>query len=164
LTVTGNERHGGSAVTDGIVVRAYADDDFAEIVRRWHETNLVSYRYNEEQQRHTLDDAQAFFRGQILTRCQVLVAEHAEVRLGVLALEAPWIRQFAVFPEFQRRGVGTALLRAARERSPAEVRLFTFQRNAPARAFYESHGFRPIAFGMSPPPELEPDVLYRWVA
>ena len=82
----------------------------------------------------------------------------------MLALEVPWIRQFAVFPEYQRRGIGTALLRNARKCSPRELRLFTFQRNDVARAFYEKQGFVPVAFGISPPPELEPDVEYRWVA
>ncbi len=80
----------------------------------------------------------------------------------MIALDVPWIRQLAVFPGCQRRGVGTALLRHARERSAAELRLFTFQRNAPARAFYAKHGFVVVAYGTSPAPELEPDVEYRW--
>ena len=92
------------------------------------------------------------------------VAEDSGTLLGTLDLEAPWIRQLTVFPEFQRRGVGTALLRKARECSPVELRLFTFERNDKARAFYEKHGFVPVAFGISPPPEREPDVEYRWVA
>jgi GNAT superfamily N-acetyltransferase len=84
--------------------------------------------------------------------------------LGMLALQAPWIRHFAIFPEHQRQGIGLVLLQRARELSPAELRLFTFQRNAPARAFYEKHGFVAAAFGISPAPELEPDVEYRWTA
>jgi ribosomal protein S18 acetylase RimI-like enzyme len=61
-------------------------------------------------------------------------------------------------------GVGTALLLQARELSPRELRLFTFQRNEAARAFYDKHGFTVVALGVSPAPELEPDVEYRWVA
>ncbi len=83
---------------------------------------------------------------------------------AALVPRAPWIRQLAVFPGYRRQGVGTALLRKAQDRSPAELRLFTFQRNAPARAFYERHGFSAVAFGVSPAPELEPDVEYRWTA
>jgi len=145
-------------------VRAYADRDFDDLVTRWHETNLVSYRYVREQQGHSLDDAKRFFRDHVLPRCRVWVAEDSGALLGTLALEAPWIRQLTVFPEFQRRGVGTALLRKARECSPVELRLFTFERNDKARAFYEKHGFVPVAFGISPPPEREPDVEYRWAA
>ena len=65
------------------------------------------------------------------------------------------------FPEAQRSGIGSVLLRAAHALSPAELRLYTFQRNAPARAFYAKHGFAEIAFGVSPAPESEPDVELR---
>ena len=145
-------------------VRPYADGDFDCLVARWHETNLVSYPYVNEHQRHTLTDARRFFRDKLLASSAVWVAEQSGELLGMIALEIPWIRQFAVFPEHQRRGVGTALLCKARECSPAELRLFTFQRNDKARTFYEKHGFTIVALGISPAPELEPDVEYRWVA
>jgi ribosomal protein S18 acetylase RimI-like enzyme len=147
-----------------LTIRSYTDEDFDDLAARWHETNLVSYRYNDEQQKHTLTDARAFFRNTLLPACEVWVATRSGSLLGMLALEAPWIRHFAIFPEHQRKGIGMALLEKARERSPAEIRLFTFQRNAPARAFYEKHGFVAVAFGISPAPELEPDVEYRWPA
>ena len=148
----------------GLCVRAYDDADFDVVTDRWHETNLVSYRYVAEHQKHTLADARQFFRNHVLPVCDIWVATRSGELLGVIAFEVPWIRQFAVFPEFQRQCVGTALLKKARERSPDEIRLFTFQKNAPARAFYEQHGFKAVAFGISPAPELEPDVEYRWVA
>ncbi len=143
-------------------VRPYGERDFDSLVSRWHETNLVSYRYVAEQQSHTLADAKRFFRDQVIASCEVWVAVNCRELLGMLALQAPWIRQFAVFPEYQRRGVGTALLCKARERSPLELRLFTFQRNQAARAFYEKHAFLPEACGVSPAPEREPDIAYRW--
>ena len=145
-----------------IIVRAFMQADFDEVVERFHETNLASYAYVEEHQKHTIDDARRFFRNRLLASCQVWVAERSAARVGLIALEAPWIRQFAVFPEHQRRGIGTALLAKARECSPAELRLYTFQRNGKARAFYVKHGFSAVAFGISPAPESEPDVEYRW--
>jgi len=147
-----------------LTIRTYVEDDFDVLVARWHETNLVSYRYNAEQQKHALADARRFFRDKVLPACEVWVATQSNQLLGVLCLEAPWIRHFAIFPKHQRQGIGTALLQTAREHSPAELRLFTFQRNAKARAFYEKHGFAAVAFGVSPAPELEPDVEYRWIA
>jgi len=143
-------------------VRPFGEDDFSALVRRWHETNRASYPYVAEHQSQTLDDAAAFFRRRVLAEGEVWVAERGASLAGVMAIEAPWIRQLAVFPEHQRRGVGTALLAEARRRSPDELRLYTFQRNVPARAFYERHGFTAVAFGASPPPESEPDVEYCW--
>jgi hypothetical protein len=40
--------------------------------------------------------------------------------------------------------------------------LYTLQINTNARAFYERNGFRALKFGLSPPPESEPDVEYHW--
>jgi ribosomal protein S18 acetylase RimI-like enzyme len=147
-----------------LAVRRFTDADFDSLVARWHETNRASYPYVAEHQRHTLSDATAFFRNRVLAECEVWVAERDGTLAGVLAIEAPWIRHVAVFPEHQRQGIGTALLHKARERSPREIRLYTFQRNQGARAFYERHGFAVVAFGVSPPPESEPDVEYRWIA
>ncbi len=147
-----------------VAIREYADADFAVLTARWHETNLVSYRYNEVQQQHTLAEARAFFRKRVLPTCRVLVAARNDQLLGLLALEAPWIQHFAIFPEHQRLGIGTALLQRARELSPIELRLFTFQRNVAGRAFYDKHRFTVVALGVSPAPELEPDVEYRWTA
>jgi len=152
----------GDAGAD-IAIREFVESDFDELVARWHETNLVSYPHNAVQQSHTLADARKFVRTRVLPACEVHVATRSDQLVGLLVLEAPWIRQFAVFPEWQRQGVGSVLLGRARERSPRELRLFTFQRNDKARAFYEKHGFTAVAFGVSPAPELEPDVEYRWL-
>ncbi|HTP45681.1 MAG TPA: GNAT family N-acetyltransferase [Casimicrobiaceae bacterium] len=143
-------------------MRAFVDADFDRVVASWHETNRLSYPYVLLHQQHTLDDARAFFREKLLQECRVWIAERGTDPLGLLAMCDSWIRQLAVFPAFQRQGVGTALLCRAREQSPQEMRLYTFRRNYPARSFYEKHGFVPIAFGTSPAPESEPDVEYLW--
>jgi Uma2 family endonuclease len=44
-----------------------------------------------------------------------------------------------------------------------ELRLWTFQRNAAARAFYQAHGFVAQRMTGGDNEEREPDVLYRWV-
>ena len=145
-------------------IRDFLDSDFDEIVARWHQTNLVSYPYVRAHQEHSLEDARQFFRDALLPECRVWVAERVSQPMGLLALCDSWIRQLSVFPSFQRQGVGTALLQKAREYSPRQLRLYTFRHNNAARAFYEWHGFSVVAFGVSPPPESEPDVEYRWQA
>ena len=149
-------------MTGAIVVRELRPDDVDEVVARWHDTNVRTYTYVAEHQRHTLDDARRFFDDAIRPTCVVLVAERHGRRAAVLAQDGCWIRQLAVFDGHRRCGVGRALVAAARARSPRELRLFTFQRNAAARAFYEADGFVAVRFGTSPPPENEPDVEYVW--
>jgi ribosomal protein S18 acetylase RimI-like enzyme len=90
------------------------------------------------------------------------VAAEAGLAVGLLALADGHVDQLYVDPAAQRRGVGTALIEHARSLFPSGLRLFTHQRNARARAFYEKLGFRVIRFGVSPPPESEPDVAYAW--
>lgn len=71
--------------------------------------------------------------------------------------------QLYLLPGHFRRGLGSLLLDKARERSPARLCLFTFQRNQAARAFYERHSFRIVDVNDGERNEEgEPDVLYEW--
>ena len=81
-----------------------------------------------------------------------------------LALRDGWIDQLHVLPGHQRQGIGAALLARAKAAAPA-LRLWTFQRNHAARAFYTRHGFRLIEETDGVRNEgREPDALYLWEA
>lgn len=162
----GQPPHPGPAARS-VSLRPLAAGDPAEVdelIRRWHGTNVDSHWYNDVQQGHTPAQAQAFFRAEVMGHSQVQVALVDGRLAGVIALQPPWIRQLSVFAEYRRHGVGSALLAWARGMSPAGLRLFTFQRNHAARAFYERHGFAVQCLGTSPAPENEPDVEYAWSA
>lgn len=148
-------------------VRSFEERDFDTVVARWHACHRDSVRDVAEPQRHTLEDARAFFRHTVLGECRVWVAESVVVDapggpLGVIAVAAGWIRQLAVFGDQRRRGIGRLLLRAAMALELDGLEVHVFQRNTGARAFYERHGFRAVAFGVSPPPESEPVARYHW--
>ena len=82
--------------------------------------------------------------------------------IGFIALCEGWIDQFYVLPARQRQGVGEALLDIAKTVFP-ELHLWTFQRNAPARRFYEKRGFAVMEqTDGHRNEEREPDILYRW--
>ena len=102
------------------------------------------------------------FRDHLMANFELWVAADGGLPVGMLALGKGVVEQLYVDPTRQRRGVGSALMAHAKRLSPEGLRLFTHQRNERARRFYESRGFVATAFGVSPPPESEPDVEYRW--
>lgn len=69
----------------------------------------------------------------------------------------------ALYVEVDRigQGIGTELVRLAKEDSCGSLWLYTFARNTRARRFYEHHGFVAVAHGFEPEWQLE-DVRYEW--
>ena len=102
------------------------------------------------------------FRGVVMRENDVWLAVEGDEVVGLLALGEREVSQLHVEPRRQRRGIGTALLDHAKALSPEGLTIATFQENHQARAFYEHCGFRAVHFGVSPPPESEPDVRYAW--
>ena len=83
--------------------------------------------------------------------------------VGFMAVAGDDLDQLYLLPGYYRQGIGSALLAKARERSPDGLRLFTFQRNMRARAFYEAHGFSIVDMNDGARnEENEPDILYAW--
>jgi len=97
-----------------------------------------------------------------LKRNKIWVVEMDKRPVAFMAMQDEFIDQLYVHADYQQRGTGQALLNRARELSPNHVWLYTLQINVNARAFYEKNGFVAEKFGISPPPESEPDVEYHW--
>ena len=146
-----------------IHIRRYHPEDLAQTVSIWRASKRDAFPYVEAQQHYTLAEDTAYFRDVVAVACVVWLAEVEGRLAGLLAIKDSYIDQLFVAVEQQRQGIGTALLQKAREQSPGGLRLYTFQKNAKARAFYEKHGFRAIRFGHSPAPENEPDIEYQWL-
>src|SRR5258708_48698 len=73
------------------------------------------------------------------------------------------VDKFFAAPGEQRRGMGDAMLAHAKRPRPAGLHLWAFQRNAPARRFYEARGFIAKKFtDGATNMEREADVLYEW--
>ncbi len=133
-----------------------------EVAALWSRSKKRAYPWLAIEQAHTREEELAYFRDSVCARCEVWLALRGERVVGLLALEASHIDQLYVEPSEQHSRVGSRLLDHAKSLRPAGLSLFTFQRNAPARAFYEARGFRAVRFGVSPAPESEPDVRYEW--
>jgi GNAT superfamily N-acetyltransferase len=136
----------------------------------WRASKQPAFPYVEVQQLYTLENDTGYFRDVIAPECEVWLAvsgpedgpERGGQILGLIALRQILIDQLFVGIKNQRQGVGAALLAKAKERSPDQLRAYTFQKNSHARAFFEKHGFEIIRAGVSPPPENEPDLEYFW--
>jgi ribosomal protein S18 acetylase RimI-like enzyme len=112
--------------------------------------------------RHTPEGVRRFFRERIFATCQVWGYFDGQELVGIIAFGEGRIEQLYVLPSSQGRGIGTALLAIAQSRFPF-LSLWTFQRNAAARRFYERRGFTLVEeTDGSRNMEKEPDVMYRW--
>ena len=111
----------------------------------------------------TDEEIRAFVIDRMVPERETWVADEGGRIVAVLVLDGDEVDQFYVAPGDQRRGVGDAMLAHAKRIRPAGLRLFAFQRNAPARRFYEARGFIAKQFtDGATNMEREPDVLYRW--
>jgi len=122
---------------------------------------LVSAILRPEQIR-VEDDYRNHFITKIAKETEVWVAARDERLIGVLATKDGWIDQLYVDPAAQRQGVGSVLVAHAKLLCPDGLRVVTLRRNTGACRFYERHGFVAYKSGVSPPPENEPDVWFRW--
>jgi GNAT superfamily N-acetyltransferase len=111
---------------------------------------------------HTPEEDQWFFRERVFKTCEMWGAFDGAVMTAIIAFREGWIDQLYVLPEAQRRGVGKDLLRVA-QNAFDRLQLWTFQRNASARRFYEGRGFALIQqTDGARNEEKEPDALYLW--
>jgi ribosomal protein S18 acetylase RimI-like enzyme len=143
-------------------IRRMAPADLDDVVTVWRRSRDDNQPWLEARMRYTRDDDLPFFRDVVARENEVWLAVGERGVLGLLALHDGFIEQLYVDPPAQRSGVGRALLERAIALYPGGLALYTHQRNRRARAFYESFGFRPVAFGVSGSPECEPDVRYAW--
>jgi GNAT superfamily N-acetyltransferase len=112
---------------------------------------------------HTPDEVRGWIANVLLPGGDVWVAEEAGVVVGYLAMAGDLVAQLHVRPGHWRRGIGTTLLRHAKQIRPDGLRLWCFQVNARARAFYAAQGFVAVEFtDGGGNEEREPDILFAW--
>jgi GNAT superfamily N-acetyltransferase len=112
---------------------------------------------------HSEAEDRHFFGERVLAECEVLVVRRAGSPVAFLALQDDMVEHLYVHPDAQRAGIGSALLEAAKALRPGGLRLWIFQRNHGARAFYARHGFAEVRLtDGSGNEEKEPDALLAW--
>jgi GNAT superfamily N-acetyltransferase len=112
---------------------------------------------------HTPDEDRWFYRERVFKACRVWGAIERDALSGIIAFREDWIDQLYVSPHAQGRGAGSELLQVA-QRASDRLQLWTFQRNAAARRFYEARGFVLVEeTDGARNEEKEPDARYLWI-
>lgn len=105
-----------------------------------------------------------FHQTKVLAENEAWGAFEGDELVGFIAFQPGWIDHLYVRPERLRRGIGSLLLTFAQHQQE-ELRLYTFQSNARARAFYERHSFmiEELTDGVRNEEKM-PDITYVWYA
>lgn len=112
---------------------------------------------------HTPDQDRWFYRERVLQTCRVWGRFDGDQLSGIIAFRDGWVEQLYVRPAAQGRGFGTELLNVAKG-TYDRLDLWTFQRNASARRFYEMRGFVLVEqTDGARNEEKEPDARYLWI-
>ncbi len=143
-----------------VLIVDFTDGHAEELVHMWRESFEAGVGIVDP---HPIEEQRWFLMKQIVPNNTVRVALLDGAIAGFVAANRESISQLYVRRGFQRRGLGARLLEGAKARSNGRLSLYTFARNAGARAFYERHGFRIVARGFEPEWQLE-DLKYEWTA
>ena len=144
------------------VIREYRADDFDAVTILWRISREKSLPDFQQEKGHFFYEDRDYFQNHVLKENRIWVVEVDHRPVAFMAMNQDFVDQLYIHPSYWRQGIGNALLNIAREQSPEHVWLYTLQVNISARAFYEKNGFVAEKFGISPPPESEPDVEYHW--
>ncbi len=111
---------------------------------------------------HTADEFREFYVNKVFPAGPIWSAFAGLQLVGHLALLPGWIEHLYVEPAWHGQGIGSRLVALA-QREQDELRLYTFQANARARAFYEHHGFviEELTDGLRNEEKM-PDMTYHW--
>ena len=143
-------------------IREYRSEDFDAVTILWRVAREKSLPQFQREKGHFFYEDQDYLRDHILKENNVWVVDVNGRPVAFLAMRDDFIDHLYVHPDYQKRGIGKALLDYARKLSPDHLWLYTLQVNENARSFYEKNGFIVEKLGFSPPPENEPDVEYHW--
>jgi len=144
-----------------ISLRLYRSDDLDSVVQLWYRS--WHHAFPDLHHPQPIEQWKIRFQKEIEPNEAVWVAERGHQLLGFFALRESdgYLHQIFVSPEAQGQGVGTLLLKKAKQLSPRRILLDTLQRNTQARRFYERHGFRPGDLATNPI-NGHPNITYHW--
>lgn len=151
-----------STPSKNFIIRDYRPEDFDAVTILWRIAREKSLPEFQRLKGHFFYEDRDYFRDHVLKENKVFVVEGEDCPVAFMAMRDDFVDHLYVHPDYQNQGLGKLLLDYARQLSPDHIWLYTLQINMNAREFYERNGFTADKYGVSPPPESEPDVEYHW--
>ncbi|MER5306545.1 GNAT family N-acetyltransferase [Streptomyces sp. NPDC002773] len=146
---------------DELIVRRAVDSDAGAVADVW----LRSYTaaLPDVRRAHTDEEVRSWFRYVVVPGLETWVATVEDSVVAMMVLDEEELDQLYIDPPWRGHGIGDRLVELAKQRRAAGLSLWTFQANAPARRFYERHGFTATEHTDGHRnEEREPDVRYEW--
>lgn len=143
-------------------IRLIEEHEESEVFNVWYQAGKREYTYLQSWRTLDIKSAQKYFHSEVLNKNEVWVALNKGKIVAFLAMNGSYIDRLYVEPSSQRKGWGSKLIEFAKLQFTNGMMLHTHEKNEFGRKFYEKHGFVAVKFGISPPPESEPDVEYSW--
>jgi 8-oxo-dGTP pyrophosphatase MutT (NUDIX family) len=152
---------GAMAALQQFALRPAAPTDAPAVAEVFLRSFRHAYRGGLVRLAHDDTDVRRWVREEMFPANSVTVATSSGIVVGFVATAPGWIHHLYVDPAWIGRGVGGALFEHATAERPEGFSLWTFQENAPARAFYETRGLVATAFTDGDNEERQPDVRYE---
>ncbi|MFQ4142782.1 GNAT family N-acetyltransferase [Chlorogloeopsis sp. ULAP02] len=145
-----------------MIVQHYNPQDLEDTVQLWYRTWHHTFPLLQHPQPYSAWKIR--FRDELAARGSVWVAEVKNRIVGfvVVMKEEHYLAQLFVAPSYQNRGVGSALVKKAKEICPLGLTLQTLQENTRACVFYERHDFQVGNLSINKI-NGQPNVEYYWL-
>ena len=139
-------------------IEGFDPEEAVALVRMWRESFEFGVGVTDP---HPIEEQVDALLDKFVPANTVRVAKSDRRIVGFPATTPVSVAAFYVRADRIGQGIGSELLRLAKEDSCGSLWLNTFARNTRARRFYEHHGFVAVAHGFEPECQLE-DVRYEW--
>lgn len=133
----------------------YADD----VIKLWRKSKRQAL--GDYTEKHNYDAMLQYLSQIMAVEQQVFLGINHNKLVGFMALHKNWIEQLYIDINRLNAGFGSQFMGLAKQISPVHLQAYCFERNIPARQFYEKHGFLATEFGDSNEENL-PDILFKW--
>src|SRR5689334_7613007 len=114
-----------SKMSNAFLIRDYRPEDFDAVTILWRIAREKSLPEFQRAKGYFFFEDQDYFRDHVLQENSVYVVEMDERPVAFMAMRDAFIDHLYVHPDYQKRGIGRALLEYARKCSPDHVWLYT---------------------------------------